>query len=418
MYKEPAMTPATTVIIGGGHAGGEAALALRQGGYSGRILLISDELSLPYQRPPLSKAFLTTEIEPEKLLIRAPANFTKAEVELVLGHPVSRIDRSARTVHLDDGTEIHWSHLILATGSRARRLALPDPLAAEPANLFYLRSLADAQRLKASLEPGGRLLIIGGGFIGLEVASAAISLGLSVSVVEAQDRLLARVTAPEVSAFYATLHRSRGVRILTGAHIERFELSDDGARLSGATLTDGQHLEADLVLAGIGAVAQTELAEQAGLELDNGILVNEFCQSSDPAIYAIGDCSRHYSRVYDRRLRLESVPNAVDQARTAAHSINGVAKPYEPVPWFWSDQYEIKLQMVGLSEGYDEIVMRGDPQQNSFVAFYFAAGRLIAADCVNRSSEFALVKRLVQARPSDEVASALADPASNLKDLL
>lgn len=412
------MTTATTVIIGGGHAGGEAALALRQGGYTGRIMLISAESSLPYQRPPLSKAYLTTEIEPDKLLIRAAANFAKAEVELVLGHSVSEIDRSARSLRLDDGTEIHWSNLVLATGSRARHLALPDPLAVEPSNLFYLRSLEDAQRLKGALLPGGRLLVIGGGFIGLEVASAAIALGLSVTVVEAQDRLLARVTAPEVSAFYESLHRSRGVQVLTGARIERFELNDDGNQLSGVTLTDGQHLEADIVLAGIGAVPQIELAEQAGLDLDDGVLVNEFCQTSDPTIYAIGDCSRHFNPVYGRRLRLESVPNAVDQARTAAHSINGVAKVYEPVPWFWSDQYEVKLQMVGLSEGYDRVVLRGDPADGSFVAFYFTRGCLIAADCINRSSEFALAKRLVQARLAEDAAGVLADPTSSLKDLL
>lgn len=412
------MTHPTTLIVGGGHAGGEAALALRQGGYSGRIVLIAAENTLPYQRPPLSKAFLQTDVEPEKLLIRAAANFTKAEVEMVLGRKVIGIDRQTRTARLEDGTEMVWDNLILATGSRARKLPLPDPLSGEPTNLLYLRNLADAQRLKAALQPGSRLLVIGGGFIGLEVASAAVALGLQVTVLESQERLLARVTAAEVSRFYEQLHRARGVEIITGARIERFDLDDVGASLSGVTLTDGRRFAADVVLAGIGAIPRTELAERAGLEVDDGILVNEFCQCSDPAIYAIGDCSRHDNPIYGRQLRLESVPNAVDQARVAAHSINGAAKPYAPIPWFWSDQYELKLQMVGLSEGYDQLVLRGDPEQQSFVAFYFAAGKLVAADCVNRSSEFALVRRLVQAGITHDAAGSLANSEKSLKDLL
>lgn len=412
------MSNPTTVIVGAGHAGGEAALALRQGGYTGRILLIAAEASLPYQRPPLSKAFLQTDMEPEKLLIRAAANFSKAEIELILERRVVRIDPAGRRAHLDDGSELSWDNLILATGSRPRKLALPDPLATEPANLLYLRSLADAQRLKAGLQHARRMLIIGGGFIGLEVASAAIALGLETTVVEAQDRLLARVTAPRVSSFYEDLHRSRGVRVITGTGIERFEFGDDGATVTGVTLSDGQHIETDLLLAGIGAIPHTELAEQAGLAVEDGVLVNAYCQTSDPAIYAIGDCSRHYNPLYGRRLRLESVPNAVDQARVAAHSINGAPKAYEPIPWFWSDQYELKLQMAGLSDGYDQLVLRGKPEEQSFTAFYFAGGKLIAADCVNRSSEFALVRRLLQAGVSSELADKLADTGVSLKELL
>jgi 3-phenylpropionate/trans-cinnamate dioxygenase ferredoxin reductase component len=412
------MSEATTVIIGGGHAGGEAALALRQGGYTGRILLVSAEAGLPYQRPPLSKAFLQTDIEPEKLLIRAAANFAKADIEMVLGRRVVEIAREKHTLRLDDSTELSWDKLILATGSRARKLPLPDPLAVEPSNLLYLRDLEDAQRLKSALHGSKRLLIIGGGFIGLEVASAAIALGLETTLLEAQERLLARVTAREVSAFYERLHRSRGVRVITGARIERFDLTEDASRLQGVTLTDGQHIEADTVLAGIGAIARTELAEAAGLDVDDGVLVNPFCQSSDPDIFAIGDCSRHHNPTYARLLRLESVPNAVDQARIAAHCINGTPKPYEPIPWFWSDQYELKLQMAGLSDGHDQVVMRGDPGDDSFVAFYFADGRLIAADCINRSSEFALVRRLLQSGLSSDRADALADTSVSLKDLL
>lgn len=408
----------TTIIIGGGHAGGEAALSLRQGGYTGRIVLVCEEHGLPYQRPPLSKAFLLAATEPESLLIRPAANFTKADIEIASGIRVQAIDRQTRSVTLSDGSTLAWDNLIIATGSRPRQLALPDPTSLPPANLHYLRNLADAQRLKGDLQPGKKLLIIGGGYIGLEVASAALTLGLQVTVLEAEERVLSRVTAPEVSAFYQQVHQSAGIRLLTGARIRSIALSSNGTAVHSITLEDGQELVTDVVLAGIGAIPETGLAEAAGLDVDNGIVVNEYCQTSDPAIYAIGDCSNHPSMAYQRRIRLESVPNAVEQARVAAQSINGNPKPYESVPWFWSDQYDLKLQMVGLSQGYDQVVIRGNPEERSFAAFYFAKDKLIAADCVSRPSEFGMIRKLVQARTSASSAPALADTGVALKDLL
>ncbi|HDZ55224.1 MAG TPA: pyridine nucleotide-disulfide oxidoreductase [Pseudomonas xinjiangensis] len=407
----------TTIIIGGGHAGGEAALSLRQGGYAGRIVLICEEHGLPYQRPPLSKAFLLAP-EPEASLIRPAANFSKADIEIASGIGVQTIDRQARSVTLSDGSRLSWDHLIIATGSRPRQLALPDPITAQPTNLHYLRNLTDAQRLKGALQPDKKLLIIGGGYIGLEVASAAQSLGLQVTIIEAQERILSRVTAPEVSAFYQQVHQAAGIQMLTGVQITTVNFSSDGTAIRSVTLQNGDELPTDVVLAGIGAIPETGLAESAGLEVDNGILVNEFCQTSDPAIYAIGDCSNHPSKAYQRRIRLESVPNAVEQARVAAQSINGSPKPYESIPWFWSDQYDLKLQMVGLSQGYDQVVIRGNPEERSFAAFYFANDKLIAADCVSRPSEFGMIRKLVQAGTTASSAAALANIDVALKDLL
>jgi len=407
-----------TIIIGGGHAGGEVALALRQGGYAGRIVLISAESGLPYQRPPLSKAFLLTEMSPESLLIRPAANFEKTEIEFVGNTRVISIDRVKRSVTLSDDNQLAYDKLILATGSRPREIRLASPINTRPSNLHYLRTLEDAQRLKAQCAAGQRLVVIGGGYIGLEVASAAVGMGLQVTLVEAQPRVLSRVTAPELSAFYEQTHSEAGVEIHTNATICDYQLSTNGSRITRVDLQSGVQLEADLVLAGIGVNPEIELAEAAGLAVDNGIVVNEFCQTSDNAIYAIGDCSSHPSRFYQRSIRLESVPNAVEQARTAAQAINGTPKAYDSLPWFWSDQYDLKLQMVGLSQGYDQTVIRGTPNERSFAVFYFQDGRLIAADCVNRQAEFGFIRKLVQSGANGVVAERLADTSVPIKELL
>ncbi|MDB6049169.1 MAG: FAD-dependent pyridine nucleotide-disulfide oxidoreductase [Pseudomonas sp.] len=408
----------TAVIIGAGHAGSEAAISLRQNGYTGRIVLVGDEQSLPYQRPSLSKAFLAGSVAAEAILLRPLAIYAKSEIEMRVGTRVTGIDRASHHITLSDGTSLRYTRLILATGSRPRLLQAPGlPVGKVSANVHYLRTLADVERLHPQFIGGQRLVIIGGGYIGLEVASVARKAGLEVVVLEASSRVLSRVTAPEVSSFYEAVHRSAGVDIRVNTQIERFTYDASTECVSGIVTCDGATLLLDLVIIGIGVLPNSELAEQAGLEVDNGIQVNEFAQTSDPDIFAIGDCSSHPSPIYSRRLRLESVPNALEQARTAAKAINGMLVPYAPVPWFWSDQYDLKLQMVGLSLGYDQVVMRGSPAKRSFVVFYLLSGSIIAADCINRSQEFMFAKKLVAARATPS-PSMLADEMLNLKALL
>jgi 3-phenylpropionate/trans-cinnamate dioxygenase ferredoxin reductase subunit len=405
-----------TLIVGSGHAGGEAAIALRQNGYIGRVVLIGDETSLPYQRPPLSKAFLAGAVDSHALLIRPADAYHKANIETRMGVTVVRVDAAQKTLDLSDGSSLGYSHLILATGSHPRRLASPHP--DKPlSNLHYLRTLSHAQQLRAQMSEGSRLVIIGAGYIGLEVASIAIKLGLNVTLVESMDRILARVTAGDISSFYQQAHLAAGARLHLNAHLDRLNLDPTGERVESVQLSDGNVIEADLVLVGIGAIANTELAEEAGLAVDNGIVVDEYTRSSDPFIHAIGDCSNHPSELYGRRLRLESIPNAIEQARTAALAICGKPAPYRSVPWFWSDQYELKLQTVGLSMGYDQTCLRGSQALRSFVLFYLREGRVIAADCINRQAEFALIKKLVLGRQSPDVQQ-LGDESISLKEIL
>lgn len=408
--------PPCTLIIGGGHAGSEAAMALRQQGYEGRIVLISEESGLPYQRPPLSKGFLAGTVTAQALPIRPDAAYEKAAVERLSDVRALAIDVTAKTVSLDNGNHLGYDHLILATGSRSRRLGINDleePLAD---NLHYLRTLADAERLRDQLAPDQRLVVVGGGYIGLEVAAAARQAGLHVTVLEAQSRILARVTAHEVSTFYQAAHREAGIELLVDIQLKQIILDPTSKRVIAVLSNDGTRHEADLVLVGIGAEPNVELAVQAGLDVDNGIVVDEFTRTSQADIYAIGDCSRHPSALYNRPLRLESIPNAVEQARTAASAIVGKLTPYHSLPWFWSDQYDLKLQIAGLSQGYDQVIVRGKSAQRSFIAFYFQAGKLIAADCINRQQEFAMAKKLVLSGYQG-LPQQLADPELTLKDI-
>jgi 3-phenylpropionate/trans-cinnamate dioxygenase ferredoxin reductase subunit len=405
-----------TLIVGSGHAGGEAAIALRQNGYTARVVLIGNEASLPYQRPPLSKGFLAGAVDRQALLIRPAEAFEKVNIETRTGVQVTGLDAVHKTIELSDGSSLKYSHLILATGSRPRNLADLDP--ERPlANLHYLRTLAHAQQMREQMLEGKRLVIIGGGYIGLEVAAVALKQGLEVSLIESMDRILARVTAAEVSTFYQQVHQDAGLKLHLNAHLDRINLDVEGKRVESVQLSDGNVLPADLVLVGIGAIANTELAQQAGLAVDNGILVDEFTRSSDPFIHAIGDCCNHPSERYGRRLRLESIPNAIEQARTAALAICGKPAPYRSLPWFWSDQYELKLQTVGLSQGYDQTCVRGSPALRSFVVFYLREGQVIAADCINRQSEFALIKKLVQGGQPPDI-ERLGDDSLTLKDIL
>ncbi|MEK1907815.1 MAG: FAD-dependent oxidoreductase [Pseudomonas sp.] len=406
----------TAIIIGAGHAGGELAIALRNEGWTGRILLIGEEAHLPYHRPPLSKAYLAGATAASSLSIRPQAAYDKAAVEFVGSAKVVHIDRANKSLQLADGRRLDYDKLAIATGGRPRPLSVPQAAAAERcANFHYLRTLDDVECIRSQFAAGKRLVIVGGGYIGLEVAASAVQQGLQVTVLEALPRVLQRVTAAELSAYYERKHREAGVEIRTGVQVADLELSGDA--VSALLCADGSRVEAELVVVGIGLLANTELAAEAGLDVDNGILVDQHAQTSDPDIYAAGDCTNHPNALLGRRLRLESVPNALEQSRVAAAGMAGKIKAYASVPWFWSDQYELKLKMVGLSEGYEQLVLRGTPDSDSFSAFYLKDGRVLAADTVNRPQDFLAAKRLV-AEQIAVTAAQLADDGAPLKELL
>ncbi|MGF6640472.1 3-phenylpropionate/trans-cinnamate dioxygenase ferredoxin reductase subunit [Paraburkholderia sp. MM5496-R1] len=406
------------LIVGAGHAAGECATAIREQGWTGRIVMVGEEPHLPYQRPPLSKAFLSGESTAEQLYLKPLSTYDKARVEFIPNTRAQHIDRDAKRVTLSNGSEISYTKLVLATGGRARRLALPGIEATEKLqNFHYLRTLDHVARIRNQFHAGSRLVIIGGGYIGLEVAAVAVKRGLRVTVLEALPRVLARVTAPELSRFYEEVHREAGVDIRTNAIVSGFELDASGDAVAAVCCADGTRVAADLVIVGVGLEPATELAQAAGLAVDNGIMVDEHTRTSDPDIFAVGDCTNHPNPSLGRRLRLESVPNALEQARTAAASLCGKERVYNSVPWFWSDQYDLKLKMVGLSFGYDEFVLRGDPKARSFSAFYLKDGVMLAADTVSRVPEFVLAKRFV-AEKIPVRAADLANESIPLKSLL
>jgi len=408
----------TALIVGAGHAAGECATAIREQGWSGRIVMVGEEPHLPYQRPPLSKAFLSGESTAEQLSLKPLSTYEKARVEFIPNTRAERIDRDGKRVTLSDGSKIGYTKLVLATGGRARRLALPEIETIEKLqNFHYLRTLDHVARIRNQFHAGSRLVIIGGGYVGLEVAAVAVKRGLHVTVLEALPRVLARVTAPELSTFYEQVHREAGVDIRTNAIVSGFELDASGDAVAAVRCADGTRVAADLVIVGVGLEPATELAQAAGLAVDNGIVVDEHTRTSDPDIFAVGDCTNHPNPSLGRRLRLESVPNALEQARTAAASLCGKERIYNSVPWFWSDQYDLKLKMVGLSQGYDEFVLRGSPDTRSFSAFYLKDGVMLAADTVSRAPEFMLAKRFV-AEKIPVRAADLADESIPLKSLL
>jgi 3-phenylpropionate/trans-cinnamate dioxygenase ferredoxin reductase component len=409
---------ATVVIAGAGHATAELVTALRQASYSGRIVAVGDEAHLPYQRPPLSKAYLSGEATLDSLYLKSRSTYDKAQIEFHLGTRVAEIDRKSKRVVLADGRSIEYTNLVLNTGGRARRLSVPGADRAERlGNFRYVRTIDDIDRLRGHMRPGLRLVIIGGGYIGLEVAALAIKRGMQVTVLEALPRVLARVTAPEISAFYERIHRAAGVDIRTGVEVTGFEFDLSKDVVSAVVCGDGTRVPADVVIAGIGLIPNTELAKSAGLAVENGIIVDEYARTSDPDIYSAGDCTNHPSALYGRRVRLESVPNAVEQARTAAAALSGKQRPHNAVPWFWSDQYHLKLQMAGLSQGYDQLVVRGSTGNETFAAFYLRQGKIISADTVNRPQEFMIAKRLVAEAAAID-PKLLADESMPLKTLL
>lgn len=399
----------TVVIIGAGHAAGQVAASLRQDGHEGPIIMLGDEPVIPYQRPPLSKQYLSGEQGIERVYLRPQKFYDDKKIDVRTGVSVDRIDRAAKSVHTTAGDTIAYDQLIIATGSRARKLSIEGSTLG---GIHYLRSVADVDAIRSEMAPGKKLVIVGGGYIGLEVASVAVAAGLEVHVIEMEARILQRVTTPDMSAYYHQLHTSRGVHIHTSIGVKGF--TGSGGRVS-AVLAGDQSFPADLVIVGIGIIPNIEIARDAGITCDNGIVVDEHCRTSDPDIYAIGDCTNHPNPLLGRRLRLESVPNAMEQARVASANIRGDAKTYSAIPWFWSDQYELKLQMVGFSADGNQQVLRGDKAANQFAVFYLKDGVVVAADTVNSPKEFMLCKQMI-GKPVDAVK--LADPAQDLKALI
>lgn len=399
----------SVVVIGAGQAGFAAAAALRKSGFAGAITLVGEEGSLPYQRPPLSKAFLLGELASERLLLKPAAFFAGENIDVVSDARVERIDRSNRIVHAGARTW-RYDHVILATGSRARRLGADcgDDLD----GVHYLRTQDDARDLGARLEAGNHLLVVGGGYIGLEVAAVAAKRGLKVTLLEFAERILQRVAAPSTSDYFRTLHRRHGVTIREGAGLARFCGS---GRLTTAILTDGSKLAIDAAVVGVGIVPNVELAQDCGLAIDNGIRVDEFGRTSDPAIWAAGDCCSFPHR--DARIRLESVPHAIEQAEAVARNIAGTSAPYAARPWFWSDQYDVKLQIAGLNAGFDRTVERSyaDPIQKSI--WYYRADRLIAVDAMNDARSYVIARKMLETGVSPSSAH-VADASFDLKSLL
>ncbi|MEL7529227.1 MAG: FAD-dependent oxidoreductase [Pseudomonadota bacterium] len=377
------------VIIGAGQAGSQLAHSLRQGGFEGPLRLIGDEPHPPYQRPPLSKKYLSGDVGAEGLWLRPPAFFETNKIDHIPNTKVIAIDRAAKRLDLANGDSLSYGKLALATGTNARSLPLPG---ADKKGVATLRSIADVDAIREGMKTSSHIAIIGAGYIGLEVAAVAKAMGKSVSVIEAQDRPMKRVVSQAVSDYFAKLHRDNGIDLRLETGVEGLE--GEGA-VSGVRLKDGDLVPAELVLIAVGAEPNDHLAAEAGLEVDNGILVDGSGQTSDPDIYAVGDCTRFYSNRYQRSVRMESVQNAIDQAKAAAQALLGEEVDYDPLPWFWSDQYDVKLQIAGLSEGYDDTVVVGSPEDHKFFVAYLNGGKLIAVDSINFPRSHMLARRVI-----------------------
>ncbi|MBU2912686.1 NAD(P)/FAD-dependent oxidoreductase [Reichenbachiella agariperforans] len=385
----------TCLVIGASHAGVNFAFALRKEGWEGRIVLFDKDPVLPYHRPPLSKAYLTSDDPIEKHSLKSPESYEKEHIELCLGVGISSINRDTKTITLDTGETQVYDQLVLAAG--ARPLIPPIPGMDTAHQLYPLRTAHDVQQIKAALGDGKgkRAVIIGGGYIGLEIAASMKKVGAEVTVLEREARVLARVTAPEMSAFFQQLHAEQGVNVLTNKNV--VSIATEGADKSNIVrCSDGSQYRADLIVVGVGIRVNLELAKDTGLEIENGIKVNAQTQTSDPAIYAIGDCSFHHNPLYDRWVRLESVQNTVDQAKVAAAVIAGKDASYNSLPWFWSDQFDVKLQMVGLSEGYDELLIREEEGERKFSAWYFRCDQLLAVDAVNNAKAYVIGTKFIK----------------------
>ena len=405
------MAQGTVVIVGAGHAGFQVGASLRQHGFGERICLLNDEAHLPYQRPPLSKAYLKGEGRPDSLMFRPDKFYRDQNIELIADRAAS-IDRAARKLLLASGSSLDYGHLVLATGARNRLLDLPN---ANLEDVRYLRILDESEALRQRIAPGQRVVVIGAGFIGLEFAATARIKGLEVDVVELGARVMARAVTAEISGYFQERHTAAGIRIHLG--VQATSIESDGARVTGVSLSDGRHIPADLVVVGVGVMPNVELAAEAGLPVASGIIVDEQLLTSDPNISAIGDCALFASPRFGGSLRLESVQNATDHARCVAARLTGDAKTYDGLPWFWSDQGEDKLQIAGLTTGYDRVVVRGDRTQRSFSAFCYKAGRLVGIESINRAGDHMFGRRLFGMERSIKPEQA-ADTSFDLKAAL
>jgi 3-phenylpropionate/trans-cinnamate dioxygenase ferredoxin reductase subunit len=402
--------PDRIVIIGAGQAAAQAVDTLRKKGHSGSLTVVGDEPYPPYQRPPLSKKYLAGTFERDRLIIRHDAFYAEHNVDTRWGRRALRLDRTAQRVELDDGAALPYDALLLATGSTPRKLNLPG---ADLAGAHYLRTIADVEHIRDDAARAKRAVIVGGGYIGLEVAATLRELGLAVTVIEMADRVMNRVVCEPVSRFYEAQHRAHGVDLLLNARLE--SLVAGGNRVRAVRCSGVGDIDAELVVIGVGVTPVDDLARAAGLACDNGIVVDAHCRTSDPAIYAAGDCAQQTNKHYSVRVRLESVDNAFEQANTAALNMLGIATEHDKIPWFWSDQYDLKMVIVGLAQGHDQVVLRGDLAAKAFSACYLRAGELIAIDTVNHAKDQMAARKLIAARARPDPAK-LADPSIALKD--
>ena len=402
---------APIVIVGGGQAGSQAIDALRRGGYEGSLVLVGEEAQLPYQRPPLSKKYLSGELQQERLLFRQKSFYDDHKVEMKLGIKATHLDLDARRLMLANGETIAFDQALLSLGAISRQLTCPG---ADLPGVRYLRTIADVPPIRANLKPGARVVIIGGGYIGLETAATARALGCGVTVLEMADRVMNRVVASNVSQYFEHEHRLQGVKIVCNARVIRLEGHE---RVERVVCADGSSYEADLLIVGIGSVANADLAIEAGLQCENGILVDQNCRTSHEAVFAAGDCTNHLSLRFEMRVRLESVDSAYEQANTAAANMLGRAVVHDSVPWFWSDQFDNKLLIVGLSAGHDQQVTRGDAASRSFSVCYLKGGELMAVEAVNRAKDYMAARKMIASRARPDL-DKLMDPAIALKDSL
>lgn len=405
------MTDGPVIIVGAGHGGYQVAASLRQAGFSDRICLINDEAHLPYQRPPLSKAYIKGSAGPESLMFRPEKFYHDQTIELIAGRAVS-IDRAGRKVLLASGETLAYGHLVLATGARNRLLDLPN---ANLPDVKYLRILDESEALRKIMPSKTRVVVIGAGFIGLEFAATARLKGLEVDVLELAPRVMARAVTAEVSEYFQARHREAGIRIHLGVQATSIEAED--GKVTGVSLSDGRHLPADLVVVGVGVLPNIELAAEAGLPVAAGIIVDEYLSTPDPNISAIGDCALFASPRFGGSQRLESVQNATDHARCLAARLTGDRKPYDSHPWFWSDQGDDKLQIAGLTTGYDRVVLRGDPGKRAFSAFCYHGDRLLGIESINRAGDHMFGRRL-QAMDRSITPKQAADESFDLKSAL
>ena len=377
------------LIVGAGQATGQLLISLKQKKYKGKIKVFADEKYYPYQRPPLSKKYLSGELSYERLFIKQRKFFDELDVEFNLSCRVEKISTNKKKIQTKEGQH-NYERLVIATGTRPRRISIDLH---ESKNIYYLRNIEDAEKIKHSIKQNQSIVIIGGGYIGLEVAATAIKFGCEVTVIEQQDRVMKRVVSKEVSNFFEDYHLSQGVRFIFNDEINSIKRVNNKHEIS---LSTGKIIHADSILVGIGGIPNTEIAENTDIEINNGISIDSKCRTNINNIFSMGDCTNFWSELYGKKIRLESVQNAIDQAKVLADNIMNIDSIYDSVPWFWSDQYDLKLQIAGLSEGYDETILRGDKKTKSFSCLYLKEGKIIAIDAINRPKDFIQSKVLIQ----------------------